>query len=160
MKYVINFFLYFLDDGIIIGLIGPRLKKSNVMEYQEIVINDKQNTAANGYGTKIQNSLPNLFSEFYEEKNFDYEEAIELKESLPISDKKRFTNVKSCLFDNYMFYKRLSLSFDTLLMEANYRAKLVNKVAYVHVVGLGLGVWRISPHQGDVFMDTFADRIE
>lgn len=36
------------DEGIIVGMIGPRLKKVNVMEFQEMVINERQNTTKNG----------------------------------------------------------------------------------------------------------------
>lgn len=140
-------------------MIGPRLKKPNVMEYQELIFTDKQNTSANGYGSSVQNSLPKLFSEFYEDRCLDYKELIKLRESLPSADRKRFTNVKTAVFDNYMYYKRMTISFDSLLLEANFRAKNANKSAYIHVVGLGLGVWAISPHQGAVFMATFADRI-
>lgn len=141
-------------------MIGTRLKKPHVMEYEELVITENQNSPKNGFGSNIPNSLHTLFSTFYEEKCLDYNETVKLKESLPSDDINRFVNLKEGLFDNYLYYKRLALSFDSLLQEANYRAKCVNKMAYVHVVGLGLGVWRVSPHQGKVFMDTFADRIQ
>lgn len=141
-------------------MIGTRLEKPNVMDYQEIVATKDQNTPANGYGSTIQNSLPKLFADFYEENCLDYNETIKLKESLPNSDKERFTRMDNEIFDNYVYYKRLAISFDTLLLEANYRAMKVNKTAYLHVVGLGLGVWKISPHQNDVYLDTFVDRAE
>lgn len=150
----------FVDEGIIVGMIGTRLRKPNVMEYQELVITDNQNTSANGYGSNVENSVPKLFFEFYEEKCLDYEEVMKFKELLPETEANRFKDLCIATFDNYMYYKRLAISFDTLLLEANFRAKCANKTAYVHVVGLGLGVWRISGHQNDVFMDTFADRIE
>nr|XP_023019712.1 uncharacterized protein LOC111508445 [Leptinotarsa decemlineata] len=143
-------------EGIIIGLIGPRLKKRNVMEYQEIVFSEAQNTNVNGYGTKINASVHKLFSEFYEETCMDYEEALELKNS----DNERYRNLMNdLLFDNHYYYKRLTISIDTSLVEANYRAKSADKTAYIHVVGLGLGVWKISSHQEEVYMETFAKRI-
>nr|XP_023019714.1 uncharacterized protein LOC111508447 [Leptinotarsa decemlineata] len=143
-------------EGIIIGLIGPRLEKRNVMEYQEIVFSKTQNTNINGYGTKINASIHKLFSEFYEETCIDYEEALQLKNS----DNARYRNlINDLLFDNHYYYKRLTISIDTLLVEANYRAKAADKTAYIHVVGLGLGVWKISSHQEEVYMETFAKRI-
>lgn len=40
------------ENGIIIGLIGARLSRRDLMEFQDIVIAKTQNTAENGYGTK------------------------------------------------------------------------------------------------------------
>ncbi|KAJ8955912.1 hypothetical protein NQ318_005460 [Aromia moschata] len=148
------------DEGVIVGMIGPRLKKPNVMEYQEIVINDKQNTSKNGYCSLVTNSVHKLFSNFYEETCMDFAETMKFKATLPRTNS-RYTDLKgkNTIFDNHLYYKRLAISIDTLLMEANYRAKLRDTTAYVHVVGLGLGVWRISTHQEKVYMDAFAKRI-
>ncbi|GJQ66758.1 hypothetical protein Trydic_g15437, partial [Trypoxylus dichotomus] len=63
-------------------------------------------------------------------------------------------------FDNVMFSKRIAISIDTLLFEANHRAKERNTTAFVHVVGIGLGDWKCSVHQEEIFMETFAKRIE
>lgn len=158
--FIVSQTLVFSDEGIIIGMIGPRLKKPFVMEYEEIVSTGKQNTVLNGYGSSVQNSLPKLFFDLFEEKCLEYKETMKLKESLPSSDERRFNTLKNGIFDNYIYYKRLAIAFDTLLFEANYRAKSANKTAFIHVVGLGLGVWRISSHQEEIFMDTFSDRIE
>lgn len=141
-------------------MIGTRLEKPNVMEWQEMVVTKKQNTLYNGYGSEVQNTLPKLFFDFYEETCHDFHEILAVKRCSLSKGENRFVDLTDSIFDNYMYYKRMTISFDTLLMEANYRAKSVNKTAYVHVVGLGLGVWKLSLHQGKVFMDTFADRIE
>lgn len=151
------------DTGIIIGIIGTRFEKFNVMEYQEIIISDDQNTEQNGYGTSIQNSLPKLFSELYEEKCLDYKEVFDYRKQFTGDDqklKRRYTKIRNDqFFDNQVYSKRLAFSFDTLLMEANYRAKLKGKTAFLHVVGFGLGVWKVSEHQEKVFLTTFAKRI-
>ncbi|KAJ8931994.1 hypothetical protein NQ314_015040 [Rhamnusium bicolor] len=147
------------EEGIIIGMIGPRLKKANVMEFQEIVINDKQNISRNDYGTKASSSIHHLFSKFYEEPCRDYGETLSYKKTLSSNDG-RYTDLKSNnIFDNHLYYKRLIFSIDTLLTEANHRAKLKETTAYIHVVGLGLGVWMISKHQEKIYMDAFAKRL-
>ncbi|KAJ8925655.1 hypothetical protein NQ315_009500 [Exocentrus adspersus] len=147
------------DEGVIVGMIGPRLKKPNVMEFQEIVINEKQNTAQNGYGTEISASVHKLFSDFYEEPCRNYAETLNFRKTLSKSDD-RYVDVKAKnIFNNHMYYRRLTISIDTLLIEANHRAKLKGATAYIHVVGLGLGVWKISDHQEKVYMDVFAKRI-
>ena len=48
---------------------------------------------------------------------------------------------------------------DMLLAEANDRACREGKMAFVHVVGLGLGVWQISPKQKPIFAGIFLDAL-
>lgn len=125
------------EDGVIVGLVGPRLRKKYFMDYQEIILENK---------TKKKISL--LTTKLYEEKvNTSY-------------DKSRHTVIKKDVyFDNVIYSKRLAITFDTFLYEANQRALDCGKFAYVHVVGIGLGVWKMSPHQGEIFLDTFAKRL-
>ncbi|KAK5647482.1 hypothetical protein RI129_002374 [Pyrocoelia pectoralis] len=144
------------NEGVIIGLIGARFEKPKVMEYAEIVITDTQNTHGNGYGSQALPTLRTIFSGFYGEPCLVYEDAVALKKDNPT----RFIELNDgILFDNNVYSKRLALSIDTLLFEANHRAKSQNTTAFVHVVGLGLGVWRISSHQNCLFLNTFAERI-
>ncbi|CAH1128697.1 unnamed protein product [Ceutorhynchus assimilis] len=144
------------DFGIIIGLIGTRLRKPEVMEYQEIVVSKEQNTKSKGYGHKVA-SIQGIFLNFYGESNSTYHD---LKKQL--EDKRKYTklNDDKKYFNNDVYEKRMSLSFDTLLIEANERAKNQNKMAYVFVVGIGLGVWRISLHQNKMFISAFCKRIK
>ena len=51
---------------------------------------------------------------------------------------------------------RLAVSFETLLLEAQARAACAGRRAYVHVVGIGLGVWSLSPDQEAVFLEIFS----
>ncbi|KAK4885440.1 hypothetical protein RN001_001711 [Aquatica leii] len=144
-------------EGIIIGLIGTRFEKPDVMEYEEIVISESQNHQGNGYGILFLPTKHGLFSGFYGELSFVYHQALELKKTEPT----RFTNLsENMLFDNKVYCKRIILSIETLLFEAQQRAKERCTTAFVHVVGLGLGVWKISPHQTSLFLDTFVKRLE
>lgn len=145
------------DEGIIVGMIGTRIEKEGVMEYQDVVISKRQNTKDHGFGRDIQHTVPKLFSNFYQEESLTYDEALTAKNN--DSYGKYTTIIGDQLFDNHFYYKRLSISVDTLLLEANSRAKSCSKSAYLHVVGLGLGVWKISDHQNKVYMDTFAERL-
>lgn len=121
------------DEGVIVGLIGPRMEKPGVMDHEDII---------EGY--------PEFMRCLYGVSDGDCGE-----------DVGRFTKTEAGeVFDNVIYAKRLAVSFDTLLVEANQRAKDRGKTAYVHVVGIGLGVWKRSVHQYEVFLDTFAERIE
>ncbi|XP_063905314.1 uncharacterized protein LOC135124284 [Zophobas morio] len=147
------------DEGIIMGIIGPRMVKDEVMEYQELVITKRQNTKSNGYGKGNSPNIHSFFASFYEEDCLEYKDALE-KQKLP-ANSQRYTSLKNGdLLDNYVYYKRLIFSMDTLFVEANQRAVERNTTAYVHVVGIGLGVWKKSPCQNKLFMDSCGRRIQ
>ncbi|XP_060531976.1 uncharacterized protein LOC132705416 [Cylas formicarius] len=143
------------NDGIIIGLIGARFEKYGVMEYQDIIVNAKQNTQANGYGKCFVPTMRGLFMNFYEHDCLAFDEMEDL-----LTDKAVFKEIRHGVYFNKMVYgRRLALSIDTLLIEASARAKAENKMAYIHVVGFGLGVWRTTPYQDFLFMEIFVRRV-
>jgi len=43
-----------------------------------------------------------------------------------------------------------------VLLQAEARAASKGTTAYIHVVGIGLGVWRASEHQEKEFLNAFA----
>lgn len=60
-------------------------------------------------------------------------------------------------FNKFVYHHRIRISAETFLIEANHRAGLEGKKAWVHVVGLGLGVWKLLSKQpvsasGDIIM--------
>ena len=149
-------------EGIVVGIIGARLTRRDVMEFQDIIIAKKQNTTENGYGLAIdadtmdskQKDYRRVWKQFYEEPDFLYEKVQR--------DGKRFGQAKNKddIFDNLIMKKRYTISFDTLLLEAQARAKAVNKQAFIHVVGIGLGVWKAAEQQEKIFLLTFTQRIK
>jgi hypothetical protein len=46
--------------------------------------------------------------------------------------------------DQLVYKKRVKMVAEVFLKEANHRAKKINKTAFCHVVGLGLGAWKLS----------------
>lgn len=144
-------------DGVIIGLIGTRLEKACVMEYREIVKDSTQNTHQYGYGNFFIPTLQGQILNFYGDPSVTFEQLLpELQ-----NNTERFVKISDGIyFDIEMYEKRIALSIDTLLIEGNHRAKMLGKQAFIHVVGLGLGVWKIWEGQNQVFMDTFAKRLE
>lgn len=63
---------------------------------------------------------------------------------------------KSAKFNEDMYMARMRVTAELFLLEANDRAKKVNKKAHAYVVGLGLGVWEHSSEQPLLYIDTFA----
>ncbi|XP_066250941.1 uncharacterized protein [Euwallacea similis] len=144
-----------MESGVIIGLIGARFCKPDVMEYQEIIISKEQNVHGKGYGKNLVPTLPGLFINFYGGSSLTYEE---MKHEF--SNTKKYTRLRDeKYFNNEIYLKRLSLSIDTLLLEANERGLEAQKLVFVHVVGFGLGVWRASSHQTKLFMRCFCRRL-
>ncbi|XP_066142087.1 uncharacterized protein [Euwallacea fornicatus] len=144
-----------MESGVIIGLIGARFCKPDVMEYQEIIISKEQNVHGKGYGQTFAPTLPGLFINFYGGSSLTYKEMRH-----EFSNTKKYTKLRDeKYFNNEIYCKRLSLSIDTLLLEANARGLEAQKLVFVHVVGIGLGVWRASSHQNKLFMKCFCMRL-
>ena len=59
--------------------------------------------------------------------------------------KKKLKSVE--YFNTRVCKERTRVTAETFLMEANHRAKEAGKKAYVHLVGLGLGVWKVTDLQ-------------
>lgn len=147
------------QSGVIIGLIGARLKRRQFMEYQDIMITKEQNIENNGYGkskTSATNDsdLRNLWNQFYEQ-----EESV-LYTDMRIGNQ-RFEHLRKYqYFDNLLMKKRYTISFDTLLLESEARGAKANQQVFIHVVGIGLGVWKACHNQEEIFLDTFEQRIK
>ncbi|XP_046972478.1 uncharacterized protein LOC124539225 isoform X1 [Vanessa cardui] len=173
------------EEAVIIGLIGPRFERRGKMDYEDIVITEQQNCLEHGYGeevtpttclnvlktTYVRNNQSakhmwrQIWSEFYQVHSYTYEE---LSSYINIQDKdedKRYMDryIKrpgsEDIFDNEVYYKRISVLAESTLLEAEHRANEAGKNAFVNVIGCGLGVWKISPHQPDVYVLTFLERI-
>ena len=65
-------------------------------------------------------------------------------------------------FNVTQYKKRMRLSFETFLLEANRRGQQLKKKVYCHVVGLGLGVWQLQGYQNQTkhFFDAFEESLD
>ncbi|KAM8719179.1 hypothetical protein ACLKA7_011828 [Drosophila subpalustris] len=147
-------------EGVIIGLIGARLSRRNLMEFQDIVIARTQNTKEHGYGLDLDEPTNTRAEDYRRLWRCFYGTRDHLHGTVSI-DNKRFgvSGNKLDVFDNLVMKRRYAISFDMLLLEAQSRALSVGKSAYVHVVGFGLGVWKVAPQQEQIFLETFEQRL-
>ncbi|XP_050554350.1 uncharacterized protein LOC118279305 isoform X3 [Spodoptera frugiperda] len=166
-------------EAVIIGAIGPRFQREFRMDCEDVLVSAEQNVPEQGYGEEVTpttclNVLKNtyvrnnasgrhmwrqMWAEFYQVHSYTYEE---LTGYISVSNtkdaQKKYTDRYVQLsrphhvFDNEVYYKRLAVIADTVFIEADHRAQLENKMAYVNVIGCGLGVWKISKHQVDVYV--------
>lgn len=159
------------------GIIGARFEKPFVMEYQDILITKEQNVVERGYGLYNERCLTEeinhsedlqrliekrkLWQRFYESEDFLYEQLRDENENPRFSSiPDKFPNTYPHKFDNVAMKKRYAITFDTLLLESQARAQQLNKQAYVHVVGIGLGVWKVSDLQTKIFLECFTQRVK
>lgn len=59
----------------------------------------------------------------------------------------------------YAYYARMKITMQILLTEAGIRGREYGKPVYLHVVGLGLGVWQVHAIQKQLFVDIFGETI-
>jgi hypothetical protein len=146
--------------GVVVGIVGPRLSAQGVMDWHEIMVTKTQNVKKNGYGSALKNSSQHcwrqIWANFYGVPNLPTYGKV-LKSTQNAKAGERFVKLNTeMMFDNNIYVKRISIAAELLLLEAESRAAAEGKQAYLHVVGVGLGVWKISGHQERIFLDAFA----
>ena len=140
--------------------VGSRMKREGVMEFQDCVISQYQNVKDKGYGCEEVTTLPGIWSCFWNSKLPTWNETLEE------SNKFKYIKVLSkkdgqyCLLNTELYKKRTELSAKIMLIDAHSRALNFKKKAYLHVVGLGLGVWRISKLQEKLYVEAWGRAIQ
>lgn len=130
----------FEPRGIIIGLVAARFERRDHMDSAYIerpVSNPRQHP-----------ELHQIFRDFFAKVRGDV-----------ALDKGPQIKTVDLGFDVEMYKARMRTTIDILLLEANTRARDANKKAYVHVVGLGLGVWQIHAEQATYYVEVFAEAL-
>lgn len=147
----------FEDRGIYVGLVGARFERAGRMEWQHMLVTPGQNRAENGYGpsgTVPGSAALKIWAKLYGLSHLPtYEEA-----KSDTSD--RYRQVGSGLLDAHAYRARMRMSVEPFLREANDRAISEGKQAYAHAVGLGLGVWQLSPVQRELMLRVYRDVLE
>lgn len=141
------------EEGIYVGLVGARFEKPGLMEWQHMIATAEQNTVENGYGREAcDKGLLALWSELYGEKFLTFKQS---------GRTRRYDRVDNGInFDERVYRARMRLVIEPFLRDAHNRAIKENKKAYVHVVGLGLGVWQIYKRQAEYMLIAYAEIIE
>jgi hypothetical protein len=147
--------------GIYVGMVGARFERPNLMEGAHMLITPKQNTALNGYGCFADPSHPKtlelrLWAELYNSwigNGYalpDYEEAKNDQTG-------RYLPINGGYLDTFVYQERLKLIIESFLLESNEQAKRQGKKAYLHIVGLGLGVWMVDHRQTDLMLEVYVN---
>ncbi|MBS0636557.1 MAG: DUF4804 domain-containing protein [Verrucomicrobia bacterium] len=134
----------FEPQGIYTALVGARFEKPGLMEWQHMVVT--KDSAATS-------PLLHLWEQFYGYTFATYQEAED-------DTTGRFIPFKHGFFDSAVYKKRLQYVIEPFLQDANDRAQTANKKAYVRVVGIGLGVWKIIDKQTDLMLQVYKELLE
>lgn len=153
----------FESKGVYVGMVGARFERPGQVEYAHCLVTHKQNTEANGYGPSNSNPLLKLWANFYGCEYFPtYQEVCEEAKKEKEEQKKNFlelvtTSVHNVYLNIPVYKQRLRIVIQPFLQDANRRAQEAGKLAYVHVVGLGLGVWAVSSKQAGLMMEVYSE---
>lgn len=146
------------EKGIIIGVVGPRFEKENLMDYKFMIVKKGHNKKPE-FKNPIESILYNYyFTDDMPWKNFDL--AFKDKDRYEFFTKKinENTTTEAC-FDKYVYRKRLRLVALPYFADANERAQQKDTKAYVHVPGWGLGAWMAYKDQSKVFLQEILNLI-
>ncbi|CEO99311.1 hypothetical protein PBRA_001217 [Plasmodiophora brassicae] len=137
----------FIRNGIVIGAVGCRFEQPGRMESQFIIVAmDDQPEGG---------ELKSLWASLYDIHAFPSYNDVKTAVGAGSED---FAVLGPDSYFNVAAYKqRIALTIETVFADANDRATTAGKYAYVHVVGLGLGVWKVHASQPRWFVDAVAD---
>ena len=146
-------------EGVYAGVVGSRFERERCMEYAHIVITREQNTKENGYGPEAfgrRAEVLRLWARFYGLMHFPVWEEAQQSAQL-------YVTLPGCMFDAGIYKKRMRMSIEPFLLDADKRAADKSSVtkaykAYVHVAALGTGAWAIElTLQANLTLQVYAD---
>jgi hypothetical protein len=158
--------------GIYVALTGARFEKRDKMESLHMLVSD-YSTADNGYGEKATDSprlkLLKIWAQFYNMKlpnnDFGFPSYTEVEEAYNTNKDSGWASeffqwksnpyAPTVYINKSLYKKRIAIILDPFLYEANDRALQCKKKAYVHAIGLGLGVWQICPQQAEWMVQVY-----
>ena len=131
----------FISEAVYVGVVGARFEVAGRMEYEDMIREPGQQDRQKGCGAE---TLQALFARFYgSHLNSESQRLVE-------------TGLFSSVYlDTDIYTKRIQISAETFLIEADHRGLQEDRDVYCHVVGLGLGVWKISSEQNKYFLREF-----
>ncbi|XP_018016156.1 uncharacterized protein LOC108672910 isoform X1 [Hyalella azteca] len=153
----------FEEEGVIVGQVGARLKRERVMEYADCVVTSSQNRPELGYGNTKSPHINYVWGKFWGGPLPTYRDANAVLQMQPHEHQSSPFEYAAfggnSIFNITVYKKRIAITAEILLCEANSRAQACGKKAYVHVVGLGLGVWRAFEEQDELFIEAWGDAL-
>ena len=131
----------FVQQGFAYAAVGARMEKPGKMEWKFCVISPTQNTLHNGYGPLSKNQELLIFARLYDVPYFPTFEQIAEHISQEPEQKRFIPMTDGSFFDSLVYQRRLYLTLFPFLACVEQQATKEQVNAFVHLTGLGLGVW-------------------
>ncbi len=159
------------SKGIYVGMVGARFERPQAMEWSHMIIDPFQNTPENGYGLNASPDNPktielNLWAKLYNSRigdRFTFPDYAEVMADIEAGNNtNRYHEIEHMpgyYLDTLVYKERLKLIIEPFLLESNQRAQAKQTTAYLHLVGLGLGVWQLTPHQKKLMVEVYQELI-
>lgn len=159
----------FEPTGVYVGQVGARFERPHLMEWQHMMVDCEQNTAANGYGAEADASsertaLLRAWAKLYAPAlgcSEVFPAIDEIQDELKESDGAyiQLPRGHSLFLNQRIFKERLRLAVEPFLLDASHRAQAEGKQAYCHIVGLGLGVWAVHLRQKELMLQVYHEAL-
>jgi hypothetical protein len=160
--------------GIYVGMVGPRFERPERMEWLHMIVSKDQNTLENGYGAKadeqnFKTQELRLWAKLYQSKIEGDLYAFPSYDEAAQDQSGRFKKVtvsngygkgEEVFLDTFVYQERLKLIVEPFLLNANRMAEEQKMKGYLHIVGLGLGVWQINDCQKQLMVDVYAELLK
>jgi hypothetical protein len=149
----------FESRGVYVGLVGARFERPECVEWRHLIVTEDQNTHGKGYGTEADTEAPatrlvRLWARFYGRETLP-----SFAEAAADQSGRYLRLGGGALFDRELYKRRVRWVIEPFLLDANARAEAAGRPAYVHAVGLGLGVWRVHLEQVDLMLEVYAEAL-
>ncbi len=129
----------FEKDGVIIAAVGARYEVPGKMEYKHSVTTKE---SASQRADLLKQFLPFWFGDNVPLMKFNEEEKFSF-EGKELCD--RYLKFDSAQYlDAQIYFAIMKKRYETIFFGAAEKAKKMNKAVFIHLVGLGLGVWAIT----------------
>ena len=152
----------FEPRGVYVGLVGARYERPEQMEWRTTIVTAQQNTAARGYGPEADPALPATRLTRAWARALGLPHLPSHAEAAQDSSG-RFVRIsrgrEASYLDAAAYKARMRLSVEPFLLDAEARAAEAGKRAYLHLVGLGLGVWAtpVKDEQTALLVEAYAE---
>lgn len=161
-----------VHEAVYVGMVGTRFEVADQMESRHMIVSAHLSTAVRGYGPPgpvgyREDPLLTAWARFYglaDSAHPEHPPYFPTYEAARADNTGRFVRVAGAggavdYLDTLVFLRRVRHSAELFLLEAERRGAEARSRVYAHVVGLGLGVWRVARAQNRLFVDGFIDAL-
>jgi Domain of unknown function (DUF4804) len=145
----------YTSRGVYVGLVGARFEKPDQMESRFLIESGLYCTENRGYGfsaeaTTHEQAILQVWARFY-----GVNEVKTGLQGFPIIEN---PSQISLVMERYK--QRLAITLESFLLEAESRGKEENRPVRAFLVGLGLGVWMLTSHQTEAYVEVLIETIQ